>query len=87
MSDNFDVIVNDANGGLEIWRVREIVPDGEVTDDRSQVSASEAVSIDEDYEIGEECYEELELAEFGRGAVMAARQTLPMIMTLKKTPR
>ncbi len=74
--DNFDVIVNAANGDLEIWRVREIVPDGEVTDDRSQVSVSEALSIDEDYEVGEECYEELELAEFGRRAVMAARQTL-----------
>jgi len=74
--DNFDVIVNATNGDLEIWRVREIVPDGEVTDDRAQVSASEAVSIDEDYEVGEECYEELELVEFGRRAVMAARQTL-----------
>ena len=74
--DNFDVIVNTANGDLEIWRVREIVPDGEVTDDRSQVSSSEANSIDEDYEIGEECYEELNLMEFGRRAVMAARQTL-----------
>ena len=83
--DNFDVIVNPANGDLEIWRVREIVPDGEVTDDRSQISITDAVEIDEEYEIGEECYEELELEEFGRRSVMAARQTLiSRIMELEK---
>lgn len=83
--DNFDVIVNATNGDLEIWRVREIVPDGEVTDDRAQISISEAIDIDEDYEIGEECYEELELEEFGRRSVMAARQTLvSRIMDLEK---
>lgn len=83
--DNFDVIVNTTNGDLEIWRVREIVSDGEVTDDRAQISVSEALEIDEDYEIGEECYEQLELDEFGRRSVMAARQTLvSRIMELEK---
>lgn len=83
--DNFDVIVNTTKGDLELWRVREIVPDGEVTDDRSQVSISEALSISEDYEIGEECYEQLFLEDFGRRAIMAARQTLiSRIMELEK---
>ncbi len=83
--ENFDVIVNTTNGDLEIWRVREIVPDGEVTDDRSQISITEALDIDEEYEVGEECYEELELLEFGRRSVMAARQTLiSRIMELEK---
>ena len=83
--ENFDVIVNTTKGDLELWRVREIVPDGEVTDDRSQVSISEALSIDEDYEIGEECYQQLELEDFGRRAIMAARQTLiSRIMELEK---
>lgn len=74
--ENFDVIVNTTKGDLELWRVREIVSDGEVTDDSSQISISEALSIDEDYEIGEECYEQLYLEDFGRRAIMAARQTL-----------
>ncbi|HPG06831.1 MAG TPA: transcription termination factor NusA [Saprospiraceae bacterium] len=74
--DNFDVIVNTQKGDLELWRVREIVPDGEVTDERTQISVSEAKSIDSDYEVGDECYEQLELEDFGRRAVMAARQTL-----------
>jgi len=83
--ENFDVIVNTQNGDLEMWRVREIVPDGEVMDEQAQISFSEAVSIDEDYEVGEECYEGLTLAEFGRRSIMAARQTLiSRIMDLEK---
>jgi len=83
--DNFDVIVNTQKGDLELWRVRTIVPDGEVTDDRSQISISEALAIDEDYEVGEECYEQLMLEDFGRRAIMAARQTLiSRIMELEK---
>jgi N utilization substance protein A len=83
--ENFNVIVNTQQGDLELWRVREIVPDGEVMDDRGQVSISEALSIDEDYEIGEECYQQLELHDFGRRAIMAARQTLiSRIMELEK---
>lgn len=83
--DNFDVIVNTTSGDLELWRVREIVPDGEVTDEQSQVSISEAQAIDTDYDIGEECYEPVDLEEFGRRAIMAARQTLiSRIMELEK---
>ncbi|MFT6335234.1 MAG: N utilization substance protein A [Halioglobus sp.] len=83
--ENFDVIVNTQNGDLEMWRVRQIVPDGEVMDEQAQISFSEAVSIDEDYEVGEECYEGLTLEEFGRRSIMAARQTLiSRIMDLEK---
>jgi len=83
--ENFDVIVNTQNGDLEMWRVRAIVPDGEVTDESSQVAISEALAIDDDYEVGEECYEGLTLAEFGRRSIMAARQTLiSRIMDLEK---
>jgi N utilization substance protein A len=83
--ENFQVIVNTQRGDLELWRVRQIVPDGEVTDDRSQISISEAHAIEEDYDIGEECYEQLFLEDFGRRAIMAARQTLiSRIMELEK---
>ncbi len=83
--ENFDIIVNTTKGDLELWRVREIVPDGEVTDERSQISISEALQLDEDLEVGEECYEQLFLNDFGRRAVMAARQTLlSRIMELEK---
>jgi transcription termination/antitermination protein NusA len=83
--DNFDVIVNTNTGDLEIWRVREIVQDGEVTNELAQVSFSEAFIIDESAEIGEECYEQLSIEDFGRRAIMAARQTLvSRIMELEK---
>ncbi len=83
--ENFDVIVNTTTGDLEIWRVREVVPDGEVTDESAQVSETEAHQIDESLEVGEECYEQLQIDDFGRRAIMAARQTLvSRIMELEK---
>ncbi|MBP7821377.1 MAG: transcription termination/antitermination protein NusA [Saprospiraceae bacterium] len=82
--DNFDIIVND-KGDLELWRVRKIVPDGEVTDEKSEISISEALSIDADYSVDDECYEQIVLDDFGRRAIMAARQTLiSRIMELEK---
>lgn len=83
--DNFNIIVNANRGDLELWRVREIVPDGEVTDELSEISYSEALAVDEDYEVGEDCYEQLFLEDFGRRSIMAARQTLiSRIMDLEK---
>jgi len=83
--DNFDIIVSTIEGDLEIWRKREIVPDGEVEDDRYHIAISDAVKIEEDYEVGEECYEKVGVADFGRRAIMAARQTLiSRILELEK---
>lgn len=83
--ENFDVIVNTEKGDLELWRVRTIVPDGEVIDDRLEISVSEAKSIESDYSVGEECYQQLHLVDFGRRSVMAARQTLiSRILELEK---
>jgi transcription termination/antitermination protein NusA len=83
--ENFDVIVNATRGDLELWRVREVVPDGEVTDERAQVSLTDANSIDADYGIGDECYEQITVEEFGRRAIQAARQTLiSKVMDLEK---
>ena len=83
--DNFDVIVNTSTGDLEIWRVREVVPDGEVTNELAQVSITEAHDIDESVDVGDECYEQLSIEDFGRRAIMAARQTLvSRIMELEK---
>jgi N utilization substance protein A len=83
--ENFNIIVNANRGDLELWRVREIVPDGEVTDELAEISYSEALAVDEDYDVGEECYQQLFLEDFGRRSIMAARQTLiSRIMDLEK---
>lgn len=83
--ENFDVIVNTDKGDLEIWRTREIVDNGEVENPLEQIAISEAVKIDEDYEIGEDCYDQMYIEDFGRRAVLAARQTLiSRILDLEK---
>ena len=75
--ENFDIIINADKGDLEIWRFREIVDDNsEDIWDFDKVSLTEARKIEEDFEIGEEVSEEIKLIDFGRRAVMTARQTL-----------
>ncbi len=83
--ENFDVIVNTQKGDLELWHKRLIVPDGEVSDPNKEISLSEAREIDPDYDISEECYTKLELEDFGRRSITAARQTLiSRILELEK---
>lgn len=75
--ENFDIIINADKGDLEIWRFREIVDDNsEDIWDHDKISLTEARKIEPDFEIGEEVAEEITLEDFGRRAVMTARQTL-----------
>src|SRR6478735_10342852 len=75
--DNFDIILNVEKGDLEIWRNREIVDDNsEDIWDHDKIPLSEAQKIEPDFEIGEELAEEVKLEDFGRRAVLTARQTL-----------
>jgi N utilization substance protein A len=83
--ENFDVIVNAEKGDLEIFRRRMIVEDGEVMDPLAEVEYSEAVKIEPDFEVGEELYQEVDMLDFGRRAILAAKQTLASrISDLKK---
>jgi len=74
--ENFDIIINPDEGDLEIWRNREIVPDGEVEDENSQIALSEAIKIEPDFEIGEEATEAIRLEHFGRRSILSMRQNL-----------
>ena len=74
--DNFDVIVNPDQGDFEIYQNREVVPDGEVVDESSQISLSEAQKIDEDYEVGEDVSQKVNFADFGRRNILTLRQTM-----------
>jgi transcription termination/antitermination protein NusA len=83
--ENFDVIVNAEKGDLEIIRRRTIVEDGAVEDPLAQIAYSDAVKMEPDFEVGEELYEEIDLYDFGRRAILAAKQTLASrISDLKK---
>jgi len=74
---NFDVIINVDKGDLEIWRNREVVEDGEVEIPIAQIALSEALKIEDDYEVGEEVSEQVSFeSEFGRRQVLSIRQHL-----------
>ncbi len=82
---NFDVIVNDKTGDVEIYQRRLIVDDGEVENDISEISITDAKKIEPDFELNEETYEEVTMEAFGRRSILAARQTLiSRILELEK---
>ncbi len=75
--ENFDVIVNPDKGDLEIIRNREIVDDdSEDIWDFDKIPLTEARKIQDDFEVGESVAEEVKMDDFGRRAVLTARQTL-----------
>jgi N utilization substance protein A len=83
--ENFDVIVNAEKGDLEIIRRRQIRDDDDVDNPLEEVSYSEAIKIQPDYEVGEDLLEEVDILDFGRRAILAAKQTLASrINDLKK---
>jgi transcription termination/antitermination protein NusA len=83
--ENFDVIVNAEKGDLEIFRRRTIVEDGDIYNTLEEIEYSNAIKIEPDYQVGEELYEEVNLFDFGRRAILAAKQTLASrISDLKK---
>jgi N utilization substance protein A len=84
--ENFDVIVNDQKGDLEIFRRRTIVDDDDLYNTLTEIEYKNAILIEPDYQVGEELYEEVDIqAEFGRRAILAGKQTLAArINDLKK---
>ena len=84
-NDNFDIIINIDKGDLEIWRNREIVEDDELEDPNLQITITDALKIDEDYEVGEEVTDEVKMLDFGRRAIVSLRQNLTSrILELEK---
>ena len=74
---NFDVIINVAKGDLEIWKNREVVEDNKVENPIAQISLTDALKIEDDYEVGEEVSEQVSFEEeFGRRQVLSIRQHL-----------
>ncbi|MBK0380315.1 transcription termination factor NusA [Mucilaginibacter segetis] len=83
--ENCDVIVNTDNGDLEIWRTRQVVEDGFSEDDDLEIELAEALTLDDELEVGDEYIEQITLESFGRRAILAARQTLvSKILELEK---
>jgi N utilization substance protein A len=74
--DNFDIIVNIDKGDLEIFRNRTIVEDGKVTDPSREIALSDALKIEDDFEVGEDLSEPVPMTEFGRREILSIRQNL-----------
>ena len=73
----FDVIINVDKGDLEIWKNREVVEDNKIEDPNIQISLTDALKIEDDYEIGEDVSEQVSFeSEFGRRQVLSIRQNL-----------
>jgi len=73
----FDVIINVDKGDLEIWKNREVVADDKLVDENTQIKLSDALMIEDDYEVGEEVSEQVSFdSEFGRRQVLSIRQNL-----------
>tara|TARA_Y100000816_G_scaffold183011_1_gene132568 strand:+ start:3075 stop:4316 length:1242 start_codon:yes stop_codon:yes gene_type:complete len=75
--ENFDIVINADKGDLEIMRFREIVDDNsEDIWDFDKITLSDAKKIEKDFEIGDEVAEEIKIDDFGRRAIILAKQTL-----------
>lgn len=72
----FEIVVNTDKGVLEIYHNRTVVEDGEVEDPLSEISYSEAIKIEPDFEVGEEVSEVVDIKDFGRREILAIRQNL-----------
>lgn len=71
-----EVIVNDQTGDIEMWRTRVVVADEDLKDEFVEISLSEALKIDEDYEVGEDFLDEIKTTDLGRRTILTLRQNL-----------
>jgi transcription termination/antitermination protein NusA len=74
--EHIDVIVNIDKGDVQIFLNKEIVDDGEVEDQNTEIAYSDAIKIEPDFEIGEEVTEEFKFGDFGRRNILSLRQNL-----------
>ena len=72
----FEVILNAERGEIQILHIREVVPEEELTDDVQEITIEDAQKHDPDLELYDEFAQELSIRDFGRRAVMMARQQL-----------
>ncbi|MDZ7681162.1 MAG: transcription termination factor NusA [Fodinibius sp.] len=72
----FEVILNADRGEVQILHIREVVPAEELTDEVQEITIEEAQKHDPDLELYDEFAQELNIQDFGRRAVMMARQQL-----------
>ena len=73
--DAFEIIFNPDHGDIQILHIREVVENWDLEDPVTEIEETDAKDIDEDFEVEDEVASEVDITEFGRRAVMTARQT------------
>jgi transcription termination/antitermination protein NusA len=75
--EGFEVVVRSKDGDLEIIRSVHVVEDQYYEDgDEDLISISKAKILQDDIEVGEDYFQYYKFQDFGRRAILAARQTL-----------
>ena len=74
--ENFDIVVNANKGDLQIFHNKLIVEDGKIEDENSEIELSEALKVENDFEVGEICAIEKKIEDFGRRAIQTLKQSL-----------
>ncbi len=74
--EHFDIIVNTNKGDLQIFHNKTIVKDGSVEDEHSEISLTDALKVESDFEVGEVCAIEKKIEDFGRRAIQTLKQNL-----------
>lgn len=82
---NYDVIINPDKGDLEIYRNRTVVDDDDDINPNYEIAFSEARTIDDECEIGDDITDKVDFRQFGRRMILNLRQTLASkILDLQK---
>ncbi len=74
--ENFDVVVNDKTGDLEIFHKRMIVDNDDVYNTLEEIELDIARKEDDSLEVGDEFYEAVDFTEFGRRMVLNVKQLM-----------
>ena len=74
--ENFDIVVNANKGDLQIFHNKIVVNDQNLVDENSEISLTDALRIEDDFEIGDEVAIEKRIEDFGRRAIQTLKQNL-----------
>ena len=68
------VDIDESSGAIKVYQEREVVE--EVEDDEMEISLKEAQAISKNYQLGDLVDEEVNIQEFGRAAVILAKNVM-----------
>ena len=71
----FEIIFNPNQGDIQILHIQEVVENYDLVDPVTQIEERHAKEIDEDFDVEDEVASEMDISDFGRRAVLTARQT------------